>query len=365
MKILLLAGTGVMGTYLSEILIRQGIDVYITSRNKKHAADNKIKYIIGNAGSKDFISRVLKDNFDVIVDFMVYEEKTFKEHLPLLLSSTHQYIFLSSSRVYAQSQSPITEESERLLDVCSDKEYISTNEYALKKAREENMLMKSGFNNWTIIRPYITYGNERLQLGTLEKEQWLYRALKGRSIVFCKDIADKLTTLTYGYDVSRVMAKFIGNENALGEIIHITSSEAAKWQDILNIYLKVIYETTGITPKTYMLEDSKSVSQIINKYQIKYDRLYDRIFDNKKAEKIFGNNITYTPVQEGIQNCLREFITGQHNFRRISWKWEAYADILTNEKTPLKEILSFKEKVKYLVYRYMFRHKLYVKMLKH
>ena len=42
------------------------------------------------------------------------------------------------------------------------------------------------------------------QLGVLEKELWLYRALNGRTIVFSKDIAEKSTTLTYGYDVASV-----------------------------------------------------------------------------------------------------------------------------------------------------------------
>ena len=42
---------------------------------------------------------------------------------------------------------------------------------ALQKAREENLLLKSDSRNWTIIRPYITYYDERLQLGVFEKKR--------------------------------------------------------------------------------------------------------------------------------------------------------------------------------------------------
>ena len=85
---------------------------------------------------------------------------------------------------YANENGRITEKSKRLLDVCTDEEYLKTDEYALTKVRQENILLSSGKKNWTIIRPYITYNVERLQLGVYEKENWLYRALHGRSIVF-------------------------------------------------------------------------------------------------------------------------------------------------------------------------------------
>lgn len=53
---------------------------------------------------------------------------------------------------------------------------LSIDEYAITKAHQENLLINSKNKNWTIIRPYITYSEQRLQLGTFEKEDWLYRA---------------------------------------------------------------------------------------------------------------------------------------------------------------------------------------------
>ena len=98
--------------------------------------------------------------------------------------------------VYADSKTLITEESPRLLDVCKDRSYLKTDEYALAKAREENILLESMQKNWTIIRPYITYNVERLQLGAIEKDIWLHRALHDRSIPLPKDVATHQTTMT-------------------------------------------------------------------------------------------------------------------------------------------------------------------------
>ena len=77
------------------------------------------------------------EHWNAIVDFMAYSTKEFSEKVDLFLNKTDQYFFLSSSRVYAESNIPITENSKRLIDVCEDEEYLKTDEYALAKARQD------------------------------------------------------------------------------------------------------------------------------------------------------------------------------------------------------------------------------------
>jgi len=203
-NILILGGTGAMGEHLVHLLGQDSDNhIYVTSRTV-HKNQANVSYHVGNAHDDVFLFPLLKmQPWDVIVDFMAYSTVDFYNRVGVLLESTKQYMFLSSSRVYASQESPIREDSMRLLDVSHDSIYLKTDEYALAKARQEDILRKSGKNNWTIIRPYITYSESRLQLGVLEKEAWLYRALKGRTIVFSRDVLEKRTTLTYGYDVAR------------------------------------------------------------------------------------------------------------------------------------------------------------------
>lgn len=49
----------------------------------------------------------------------------------------------SSSRCYVESNTPIMENSSRLVDVCNDPEYILTDEYGLAKGKEESFLFNS------------------------------------------------------------------------------------------------------------------------------------------------------------------------------------------------------------------------------
>ena len=149
MKILVLGGTGAMGVDLVRILAERGENVIVTSRAKRESAANNVKYLQGDAHDPAFLQSLLRDSYGAIVDFMVYTTEEFQYKVDLFLNSTKQYVFMSSSRVYADSKTPITENSARLLEVCKDEVYLKTDEYALSKARQEDLLCESGKSNWT------------------------------------------------------------------------------------------------------------------------------------------------------------------------------------------------------------------------
>ena len=347
MRILLLGGTGPMGVHLANLLSEEGHDISVTSRSRHNDSD-RVNYFQGNARDNAFLNDILKRPWDAIVDFMTYGTDEFRSRMNLLLGSTDQYVFLSSARVYSQSDTPITEETPRLLDVTTDQDYLKTDEYALAKARQENLLRDSGKENWTVIRPSITFSEDRLQLGVLEKEAWLYRSLHGRSIVFSNDIVDKVTTMTYGLDVAKGMASIVANEKALGQVFHITSKESLKWHEVLSLYVDVIESRTGKRPKVVMTE--KATSLKFNKYQVIYSRYFNRRFDNTKINNFIPVD-DFRNVRSSLTQCLEAFLK-EPTFRPINWKLEAANDRAAGEYTPLKEIPGLKTKVNYIADRF-------------
>ena len=351
MKILVLGGTGAMGVDLVKILGERGENVTVTSRSERKSEFNNVRYVKGDAHDAAFLQSLLVEKYDAIVDFMVYHTEELKSRRDLLLGSTNQYLFLSSSRVYADSKTPITEDSPQLLDVTTDDDYLKTDEYALTKARQENLLRESGKTNWTIIRPYITYSNQRLQLGVYEKELWLYRALYDRTTVFPKAIAEKYTTMTLGADVAMGISKLIGNEKAMGEAFHITTDRAIKWDDVLEIYKRVFKDVTGKEIKIKYVDDPKPIYDVMgNKYQVIYDRLFDRRFDNSKFLHAAGESKFESP-ETGLERCLREFLE-KPTFRETQLKVFAYMDKITGERTSLSSFGGIKCKIKYAIGRY-------------
>ena len=350
MEILIFGGTGAMGVPLVEILKKEGHEIYVTSRKQMTSRDN-LHYIQGNAKDPFFFASLLNRKYDVIIDFMVYGTDELERRLPELLSHTDQYCFFSSSRVYAESRQPITEESPRLLDVCTDQEYLHTDEYALAKAREEDLLGKSKEKNWTIIRPYITYNDYRLQLGVYEKENWLYRALQGRTIVLPKDIADRKTSLTYGPDVAAAIKNLIGNEKAYGQAFHVVNTESLTWREILDIYLDIIEKKTGKRSKVKMIDNSLGLQKVWNPWQIKYDRMYDRVFDSSKIQEVCGT-YHYKDIKSGLEECLGHFLDNP-KWLGFNWRYEAWADRVAGEHTSISEIKGWKTKAGYIKRRYL------------
>ena len=238
---------------------------------------------------------------------------------------------------------------------------IYPHEYALEKARCENILRLSQYQNYTIIRPYITYGDYRLQLGVLEKENWLYRALHGRSIVFSEDIAFNKTTMTYGKDVAKGIASIVGKHKGIGETYHITSNNSYTWNEILSCYLSTL-EKHGILPRVKMIKRSLNLKFPSKKYQVIYCRYFNRYFDNTKIGH-FVDTSCFTDTMIGLEECLDNFMMSPQ-FATIDWILEAFFDKVAGEHTPLQEIRGIKTKIRYLVARYTWYYELRLKLRK-
>ena len=352
-KVLVLGGTGAMGTDLTKILADKRFSVTVTSRGDHRSNRDNVTYVKGNAKDNDFLREVIKTRWDCVIDFMSYSTAEFEGRVDSLLSATDQYIFISSARVYAESLKPLTEDSPRLLDVCDDKEYLATDEYALAKARQENMLaQRAMLGNYTIVRPSLTYNSDRLQFAISEKEEWLYRALHGRSIIFPSDMVDVRTTMAYGYDVANAIFGLVFNQKALGQTVHITGAESKTWQEILVIYQKTLEKRMNCKIKVLNVDDSDKIAAMLDRtYQIKYSRRVNRSFDCKKLVEISGA-LVFTPVDEGLRVCVNAFLDGAQNFAVISGRTHAYFDLLAGESTALNEFMSKKEKLKYMIARH-------------
>lgn len=348
MNILVLGGTGPMGVPLVQKLSKEH-QVYVTSRSQRESREN-ITYIQGNAKENEFLTRVLTmQPWDAVVDFMVYSVAELQAYTPLFLDNTKQYIFISSSRVYAEADGLITENTPRLLEASQDDEYLKTSEYALLKARGEDVLLKSGRTNFTIIRPTITYNTYRLQLGVLEKENWLYRALHGRSIVFSEDVNDKLTTMTLGDDVAGGIISVIDEPKAMGEVFHVTSPISLPWHEVLATYVAVLKKHLGRDIPVVMTKKSTNLKFPSRVYQLIYCRYFNRTFDNSKIAQFCDVN-SFTLPQEGLARCLEAFLAAP-KFSNIPWDLEAVNDKVAGERTPLREIPHMGNKITYFCYR--------------
>ena len=292
-----------MGVNLSKLLAEDGWEVSVTSRSRSGSGANGVFYARGNARDRAFLEGVLSEGWDAVVDFMVWSTESFSKVRDLLLSSCAQYVYLSSYRVFADSP-VITEESPRLLDVCDNADYLATDEYALAKARQEDLLRASCRGNWTIVRPAITYdGSGRFQLCTLESGSWLRLALAGHAVPLAKEMLSKQTTMTWGGDVALMISLLAGNPAARGEAFNVCTSKHQSWMEVADAYRSVVPLRVC---EASLTEYEQAAGGI---YQCRYDRMLNRVMDNAKVLRATGmSESDLMGIEEGLPRELEVFL---------------------------------------------------------
>jgi len=277
-SVLLLGGTGAIGVYLQAECLGQGYMVYVTTRSEQQSVTPNLHYIIGNAKNCDFLKQTITSrSYSVIVDFMVYTTREFNERVDLLLGSNSHYIFVSTYRVFSTvEECPITETTPFLLDVIIDEEYLATDEYALAKARQERILRNRKRNNWSIVRPSITYSTNRFQLGTLEANVILSRASNCLPVPIPTEVINKKTTMTWAGDVAKMIERLMLNENAYREDFNVLTNESISWREVADIYKNAV----NLEVKEVSLERFQKLRG--NIWQLKYDRMIARVCSNDK-----------------------------------------------------------------------------------
>lgn len=304
-KVLILGATGAMAVYLIPELLRRGYKVDGVSLDSAESDNEDLKYITANALDMDFLENQLKENYDAIVDFMIYNSvEKFERYYKLFLDNTEHYIFLSTYRVYA-GDSPITENSRRLLDIEKPSDFVSEREYCIYKAEEEDLLRGSDYRNYTIIRPAITYSKRRFQLTIFEADIVIHRALAGKEIVLPEGAMDKQATMSWAGDVAKMISALILNPKAYCETYTVSTAEHMTWREIAEIYKRVYGLKYVVAPNEVFL-NIKAPGCPYAKQQLLYDRCFDRVIDNSKILEISGlSQEDLMPLREGLERELK------------------------------------------------------------
>ena len=303
---ILVIGYGAMAMYLVPDLSARGYQVDVYCMEQVTDQFDGVTFHQANAFEDGFLKNLLETGgYDAAVDFLMYDtEEKFRQYYKLFLDNVRHYIFLSTYRIYANEEHPVKETSPRLLEVVRDPEYQATeNEYSRYKALEENVLRESGYQNFTIIRPAITYSKYRFQLVTLEAQVVIERARKGKKIILPEAAMDIQATMSWAGDVAKMISGLLLNPEAMGETYSVCTAEHHTWREVAEYYKEIAgLEYVTVDTETYyqLWADSKYA-----RYQLEMDRFFDRIMDNSKILNITGlKQENLMPLKDGLR---REF----------------------------------------------------------
>ncbi len=312
-KVLVLGATGAMGRYLVPELVKLNYEVTGVGLEDTAPWEPVAKYVKGDAFDKVFLQELLKENFDGIVNFMCYGKYAFSDYYKLFLENTKHYIFLSSCRVYDDKEVPVKETSPRLWDTSEDEVLKASHDYCIHKAQDEDLLMASSYDNFTIVRPATTFSTMRLQLVTLEFKDSVARALMGKKVVLPIEAKDKPATLGWGGDVARMIAHVLFKDEAKREAYNVCSAEHRTWEEIAAYYHKLVgLEAVWVDKEDY-LKILSPEGKINVRWQLEYARMFRRITDNSKVLALTGlKQEDMMPMYDGlkleIENIPKDYI---------------------------------------------------------
>ncbi|NLV75184.1 MAG: NAD-dependent epimerase/dehydratase family protein [Chloroflexi bacterium] len=297
---LLIAGGGTLGTYTAEELLRLGHSVDVICLEDKVSDNEKLQFYKANA-TVEYLDQLFQENrYDGIVNFIHYPN--YEDYIPyhkLLSQSTEHLIFLSSYRVYADLQHPITESAPQLIDVIKDNPAFHEQEtYALAKSRAERFLSNNPYpKNWTVVRPVISFSDKRLDINMVSGHTVIERAKEGKAVQLPIEARHLTAGLDWAGNSGKLIANLLFKEHCIGEAYTISSAQNITWGDVADIYTRLLNVKFEWVPVHYPP----------GVWSWCYDRAYDRRIDNSKVLKATGlAPKDFKSIEEGVYIELKK-----------------------------------------------------------
>lgn len=337
MKVLLIGGTGTLSSDTTQLCIDRGYEVYLFNRGNHNTyfAEN-LQYIIGNVNdigsARDLIE---KYQFDVVVDYITFDLETLKKRIAVFSGKTKQFIFISSATVYHPQNGLITESCKIGNDGWG---------YARKKRICEEYLRNTQLPfEYTIVRPYVTYGMKRIPFPIISKKScWnlIERIIKGLPILMCDD-GKQQVTLTHTRDFAVGITGLFLNPKSYGEDFNIVGDRVYTWNDVI----RIIEEHTGKKAKIVNVKTETIAEEISSlREELLFDKGRSHRFDNKKLKNAVPEFITNIDLDTGLGETV-EFLMSDEKSHVYDTVFHATENVLCKKygadvKVTLKQHMS-------------------------
>lgn len=353
MKVLLLGGTGTLSRAVLEEALKKNMEVSILNRGLHNNHLPKEVHIIKG----DFYAPakwrdlVIEENYDVVVDFLSRSSDDIERVYPIFKNHCKQYIFISSACVYRRSKEdfPIKETSPK---PNIDWSYNTEKYESELKLRE---LAANATSFFSIVRPYITYNDERIPVGIAPAYKY-HRMIIERLIAgkpwFVWDDGNSITTVTYVGDFAVGLVGLFLNEKARNEDFHITGDFSYTQNQIVEKLFSKLQ-----VPINVVHIPASDIASILPEYkgQLLGDRALDAKFDNSKIKNAVPQLCFKTSLEQGLDYILANLVKSKPQYDYV---FEARIDRLISKYKKGIHFVCYPDANKkshniYLLFRYL------------
>ena len=286
-KALVIGGTGAIGTYTCDELVSLGWELDVITLEECQNTEAVTYHTMKSeyAALKVFLGG---RHYEAIVDFMHYMPENYPPILELLTTHTEQLVFLSSYRIYADIQHPITENAPQLVDFYSTEVMLEQSQsYAWAKSGCEKIIAESPYaKKVTVVRPVIAFCHKRLSFISLKAPNIMCRAGK-KPLLAPKEAKDVIAGFSFSGNVGKEIAHLIGKKDAMGEAFTLGGTDRLTWGEIAKAFEESLgCEFVWVDADTYL--ENTSPGKIGAYYGLHNDRLLNRDVDISKVLRVTG-----------------------------------------------------------------------------
>lgn len=302
MRILIVGGTGNISWRLSRAAIDADWQVTLLNRGapdrRRRPVPPGCDVIVSDINNQAQTERALGGRFfDVVVDFVCYNEQQARRAISYFRQRTHHYVFISTTALYDRQRAkpPFTEDSAVI---------ESGWDYALAKAHAERAFGEAAARDGfpvTILRPSHTYDTTIPE--ALGDGNWTnpWRLLNGKPIVLHGD-GTTLWTVTHSSDFVRAIVEFLKSGHAPGGTFHITTDEIHNWREITAAVCREI----GVSAPKLCYRTTEEIDRVTARYGngIKWHKMWCDIYDNSKFKAACPSWHATMSLQDGIKEAI-------------------------------------------------------------
>ncbi|MEI8095309.1 MAG: NAD-dependent epimerase/dehydratase family protein [Spirochaetales bacterium] len=296
MNILMIGGTGIISSAVSDLLVQKGHHLTLLNRGASirqvSAGAEVLKADIRDPASVRAVLGARK--FDSVVDWLSFVPEHVAASLDLFEGRTGQYVYISSASVYRKPTVALPVVESNLL-------HNPFWEYSRNKTACEEFLTdryRTKGTPITIVRPSHTYDKTLLPMDG----GWTVvdRMLRGLPVIVHGD-GTSLWTLTHHRDFARGFVGLLGHPYALGEAFHITGDEWLSWNEIFRLVAlaagveaKIVHVPSDLVA----LEDPAWADGLLG------DKSHSMMFDNSKIRRLVPDFTCPIPFSQGVREVM-------------------------------------------------------------
>jgi len=349
-KILILGGTGIIGAHVCRCALENGFHVCCLSRRGKLSIEHEnLEIIKGDISNLEALKETLHELvFDAVIDLLSFDAEQLRKTVDFFQNRMSQYFVVSSATIHKSATSElITENTERITEGWN---------YPLEKIRMEEVLVAiAEGQDWTytIIRPYITYSEQRLPAAEFELPEICERIENGCPLPIGNEILNTVTTVTHASDLAKGIIGLVGNSRAINTAFNITSDDSHTWKEIIDEIGKNLGKTPIYT--SVKINDVRELFPILSG-KIN-DRMQTRCFDTQKIKQAIPGFSCDYDLAKGFKEAFPKNIPcsnllSQVILDRLVLKIDkrAYKPAITAYRKKLWKREGLKSRLNYVIY---------------